>query len=228
MLEVALARGARRFVYTSSSTVFGLGEGPFNEDSPLLGRDSWINYIRTKALADDLVREAGSRELVTVVMRPAHIMGRYDCGNWGTMIKLVARGKMSVVPSGSGCFCNGREVARAHVRAAENDGGSGVYVLGGPHATLVELVRTIGVVTGKKVPGRAIPDVILRGAAHVMVLISALSGQEPLATPEGIAIALHDLRVDDTKARSELGYVHVPLSDTVRQSYAFLRDESLL
>lgn len=228
MLDVALARGAKRFVYTSSSTVFGLVDGPFDEDSPLIGRDSWINYIRTKTLADDLVREAGSAELGTVVLRPAHIMGKYDCGNWATMIRLVARGKMSAVPSGSGCFCNGREVARAHIRAAEKDGRCRVYVLGGPRATLAELVRVIGEITGRKVPRRTTPDFILRGAARVLVPISALTGKDPLATPEGIAIALHDLRVDDSKARNELGYTHVPLEDTVRESYAFLRDESLL
>lgn len=228
MVEVALATGAKRFVYTSSCTVFGLAEGPFDENSPLLGRKSWINYIRTKSLADDLVREAGSRGLSTVVMRPAHIMGRYDRGNWATMIKLVARGKLWGVPSGSGCFCNGREVARAHIRAAQNDADCEVYVLGGPRATLAEVVRAIGEITGKKVSSRVIPDFILRGAARVLVPISALSGKEPFATPEGIAIALHDLRVDDTKARNELGYAHVPLHETLRESYEFLRDESLL
>jgi len=228
MVDVALAKGAKRFVYTSSSVVFGLGEGPFNEDSPLLGRESWINYVRTKSLADDLVRKAGSRGLSTVVMRPAHIMGRYDRGNWATVIQLVARGKMPGIPSGSGCFCNGREVAKAHVRAAERDSAPEVFVLGGPQATFVELVRVIGELAAKKVPNRATPDVVLRAVARVLVVVSALTGKEPRATPEGIAIAIHNFRVDDKRARKELGYAHVPLHETVRQSYEFLRDEALL
>lgn len=228
MVNVALAKGVKRFVHTSSSAVFGLNDGPFNEDSPLLGRNSWINYLRTKSLADDLVREAASRGLSTVVMRPGHIMGKYDRGNWATMIRLVARGKLPAIPSGSGCFCNGREVATAHIRAAERDGHFEAFVLGGPRATLVELVRIIGKITGKKVPQRATPAVVLRAAARVYQAISALTGKEPRVTPEGIAIATHNLRVDDEKARKELGYVHVPLHETVRQSYEFLRDELLL
>jgi len=228
VLDVAIARGAKRFVHTSSSMVFGLAEGPFDEDSPLLGRNSWINYIRTKTLAEDMVREAASQGLSTVVMRPAHIMGRYDRGNWATLVRLVARSELPGVPSGSGCFCNGREVAKAHVRAAERGAQSEVFVLGGPEATFVGLVRLIGEITGKRVPKRAAPSFALRAAARLFVMVSALTRKEPRATPEGVAMATHDLRVDDEKARRELGYVHVPLSETVRESYEFLRDEKLL
>ena len=228
MLNVALAKRAKRFVHTSSSVVFGLGEGPFNEHSPLLGRNSWINYLRTKSLADDLVREAASKALSTVVMRPAHIMGKYDRGNWATLVRLVAQGQLPGIPSGSGCFCNGREVARAHIRAAERDTDFEVFVLGGPQASFAELVRVIGEITGKKVPNRTMPDIILRAAAHVCEAMFALTGKEPRATPEGVAIAIHDSRVDDEKARKELGYAHVPLHETVCQSYEFLRDEALL
>lgn len=228
MLNIALAKGVTRFVYTSSITVFGLGTGPFDECSPLLGRDSWVNYLRTKTLADDLVREAGSDGLSTVVMRPAHIMGCYDRGNWATLVRLVARQQLPGIPSGSGCFCNAREVAKAHIRAAERDRGPEVFVLGGPWATFVELVRIIGEITGNDVPRRAVPDIVLRAAAHVYVKISALTGREPRATPEGVAIAIHDFRVDDGKARRELGYQHVSLDETVRESYEFLRNEALL
>jgi nucleoside-diphosphate-sugar epimerase len=228
MLEVALSKGAKRFVHTSSITVFGLGDGSFNETSPLLGRDSWVNYVRTKTLADDLVRESASRGLSAVVMRPAHIMGRYDRGNWATLIRLVAQGNLPGIPSGSGCFCSGSEVARAHIRAAAHDTDFEVFVLGGPEATFVELVRVIGEITGKNVPHRAVPAVVLRAAARINQAISAFTGKEPRATLEGIAIATQNLRVDDTRARRELGYAHVPLHDMVRQSYEFLRDEALL
>ena len=228
VLSVALAKGARRFVYTSSCTVFGLGEGPFDEGSPLLGRSSSVNYIRTKSLADDLVREAAGQGLPAVVMRPAHILGRYDRKNWATMIRLVAQGRLPGIPSGSGCFCNGREVARAHVRAAERNGEFEAFVLGGPRASFVELVRIIGEVTGRKVPTRAVPEFILRLAGYAYVAISAFTGKEPRATPEGIALAVHDLRVDDSRARRELGYVHIPLEESVRESYEFLRAEGML
>lgn len=228
MIEVALAKRARRFVHTSSCAVFGLGQGPFDESSPLLGRESWINYIRTKSIADDLVRKGAARGLSTVVMRPAHILGRFDTGNWATMIRLAVRGQLPGIPSGSGCFCNGREVARAHVRAAARGADDDVFVLGGPVASMRELVAIIADVTGQEVPARTVPDALLRAGAGVFRLISVLTGTEPRITPEGVAIATHDLRVDDRKARSELGYAHVPLQQSVRESFEFLRDEGLL
>lgn len=228
VVDVALAKGARRFVLTSSVVVFGLGGGLFDESSPLRGRDSWINYMRTKSLADDLVRDAAARGLSAAVMRPAHILGKYDRRNWATMIRLVARGELPAVPSGAGSFCNAREVARAHIRAAERRGALDVFVLGGPRATLAELVRVIGDIAGREVPARVAPDLVLRAAARVFQVISAVTGTEPRATPEGVAMATHEFSVDDSKARTELGYAHVPLSESVRESYAFLRSEGLL
>ena len=133
-----------------------------------------------------------------------------------------------MISAGSGCFCNGREVAKAHIRAAERGTDFEVFVLSGPQATFVELVRVISEITGKKAPNRATPDVVLRAAARVYVAISSLIGKEPRATPEGVAMATQNCRVDDKKAQKELGYAHVPLHDTVRQSYEFLRDEVLL
>lgn len=228
MLEVAREKGVKRFVYTSSITVYGLEDGTFDEDSPLLGLDSWVNYVRTKALADELVRAAAAAGLSVVVMRPAHIMGRYDRSNWATLVRLVAQGRLPGIPPGSGCFCHGREVARAHVRAAERGGDLETFVLGGPPASFVELVRVIGEVAGRKVPKRAVPEAVLRIAGHVYVAASALTGKAPRGTPEGVALACQNFRVDDSRARGELGYRHVPLHEMVRESYAFLRDEGLL
>lgn len=228
MTEVALAKGAKRFVHTSTCAVFGLGKGPFDESSPLLGRESWINYIRTKSLADDLVREAAARGLSSVIMRPAHVIGRFDAAGWATLIRLAVRGQLPGIPSGSGCFCNGREVARAHIRAATRGSENDVFVLGGPVASMLELVTIIGDVTGKKLSARTIPDLLLRVGAGMFALASALTGREPRITPEGVAISTHDLRVDDAKARRELGYMHVPLQQSVHESFEFLRDEDLL
>lgn len=228
VLEVALAKGARRFIHTSTCAVFGLGEGPFDEESPLLGRESWINYVRTKALAEDLVREAAAGGLSTVVMRPAHVLGRYDTGNWSTLIRLAARGELPGIPSGSGCFCNGREVAKAHVRAVTRGGENDVYVLGGPVASMLELVTIVAEMADREVSARTIPNILLRMGAGILAMGGAFTGREPRMTPEGVAIATHDLRVDDAKARRELGYAHVPLQQSVCESLEFLRAENLL
>src|SRR5437764_8115726 len=55
MVAVALARGARKFIHTSTSGVYGLQRQPFDETAPKLGRDSWVNYMRTTAQAEEEV-----------------------------------------------------------------------------------------------------------------------------------------------------------------------------
>jgi dihydroflavonol-4-reductase len=43
MAPAALKRGAKKFVHTSTSGVYGLVATQLNETAPHLGRDSWFN-----------------------------------------------------------------------------------------------------------------------------------------------------------------------------------------
>ena len=61
VVEAALAAGAKRFVHTSTWNVYGLEQGAIHESSPQLGATSWINYNRTKFLAEEEVRQGIAR-----------------------------------------------------------------------------------------------------------------------------------------------------------------------
>ena len=58
MTEAAMARGARRFIHTSSFVTWGFGNKAINEESERSGASDWINYVRSKHLAEELVLEA--------------------------------------------------------------------------------------------------------------------------------------------------------------------------
>ena len=62
-----------------------------------------------------------------------------------------------------------------------------------------------------------------RGRGHTSRTGSGtVTGEEPRATPEGVAIAVHRCRVEAEKGRRELGYEHDSLHETVLERYAFL------
>src|SRR5260370_19143789 len=61
LVAVALKRGARTFVHTSTTTVYGLPCETFDATTPHVGKQSSFNYQRTKALAHDAVRNAATR-----------------------------------------------------------------------------------------------------------------------------------------------------------------------
>ena len=60
VVQSALRAKVGRLVHTSSVAVYGLTSEVISETSPHLGRESWINYARSKALGEDAVH-AGIR-----------------------------------------------------------------------------------------------------------------------------------------------------------------------
>jgi nucleoside-diphosphate-sugar epimerase len=228
VVEAALRRGASRLVHTSSTAAYGFHDRPIDESTPREGGSSWVGYLRTKALAEDEVRRGMTRGLDAVILNPGHVIGRYDRGNWSRVIAMIATERLPGVPSGSGSFAHGREVARAHVEAAEHGRSGANYLLGGVDATFVDLARCIGEVTGRAVPGRATPAVILRALARLSLWWSYVTRREPELTPEGVAIATHDLVCRSDRARHELGYREVPLKVMVEDCYRWMVDEGLV
>lgn len=228
VVEAALERGARRLVHTSSVAAYGFHPGRIAEDTPQLGADSWIGYFRTKALAEREVRAGLERGLDAVILNPVHVLGRHDRGNWSRLVVMTAQGRLPGIPPGSGSFCHGAEVARAHLAAAERGRRGANYLLGGVDATFLDLVRTIGEVVGRRVPARVAPAALLRAVGRASQRWSYVSRREPEMTPEGVAVACAHIHADSSLAASELGYCAVPLRTIVEDCVAWLRTAGLL
>jgi nucleoside-diphosphate-sugar epimerase len=228
MVEAALARGAKRFVHTSSISVYGMQSGVIDESAEQLGRVSPVNYQLSKFLAEREVRAGIERGLDAVILNPAAIMGPYDTENWVRLMRLVCTGKLPGVPPGAMSFCHVEEVARAHIAAAERGRRGENYLLGGADARLLDLVRLIGEVAGKKVPRRTTPAWMLRAVGRMGSWASALTGREPTLTPEGALMAIRRLHCKCDKAERELGFRRVELRRMVEDSYSWLRREGLI
>ncbi len=228
LLDAALAAKARRFIHTSTWNTYGLEQGALHEDLPQLGGTSWINYNRTKFQAEEAVRAAEARGLDAVILNPCHIMGRYDRHSWARIIIDLCNRWIPAAPPGAGCFCHGAAIARAQIAAAERGRSGQNYLLGGEHATLLEVFRVIGEVAGCRVPTRSVPAFAFKAVARVNVALAAVLGYEPEITPEGVEMVSLDARVDSTRAEAELGYETVPLRTLIEDSHAWLRAQGLV
>jgi dihydroflavonol-4-reductase len=228
MVEAALARGARRFVQTSSISAYGMVEGRIDERVAQRGGQSWVNYQRSKFLGEQEVRNALGRGLDAVILNPAGIIGPYDTRSWARLIRLACAGKLPGVPPGGTSFCHVREVARAHVSAFERGRCGENYLLGGTDASFVELLRTIAEVTGCTVPQRPTPGWLLRGLGLLGGWASYVTGRAPTLTPETAALVTRRITCDCAKAERELGFRRVPLRAMVEDSVAWLEGEGLL
>jgi nucleoside-diphosphate-sugar epimerase len=228
MVEAALAAGARRFVHTSTWNVYGLEQAEITEVSPQLGAASWINYNRSKFLAEEEVRRGVARGLDAVIINPAHILGRYDRRGWARLIIAAHRRRLPGVPSGAGTFCHAEAVARAHIAAVERGRQGQNYLMSGADASFVELFSVINEVSGAEVPLRPLPPMLFRLAARGATALAAITGDEPEATPEGVAIATARARVASDLAERELGYRPSTLRTMVEDSWTWLRQAGLV
>jgi nucleoside-diphosphate-sugar epimerase len=73
LVEQSRAAGVRRFIYASSSSVYGVKqEEQVTEDLPL---EPLTDYSRFKALCEEILREYESPDFTTVTLRPATVCG---------------------------------------------------------------------------------------------------------------------------------------------------------
>jgi dihydroflavonol-4-reductase len=227
VVAVTRKRGAK-LVHTSTTSVYGFPSGPIDETAPHLGRDSWFHYMHTKTLAEEEVREGIAGGLQAVLLNPANIIGAYDRHNWARLILLAVEGRLPSIPPGRGSFCHAAEVARAHVAAAERGHTGENYILAGADASFADVIRTIGELVGRKVPGRVARARFLRNASRVLGWISLMTRREPILTPESAAFLCADLTCKSDKAVRELGYRPASLRTMLEDCHRWLIAEHIL
>ena len=228
VVEAALAKRAKRFVHTSTVSVYGLQTGRIDERSPQLGLRSPINYQRSKLRAEAEVRAGIERGLDAVFLNPPGIIGRYDTRGYARLFRLVAERRLPGVPGGARSFCDARAVANAHLSAAVRGRSGENYLLGGSDASLLDLVREIGAALGRPVPQRPTPAWILRVLGMAGAIRGRISGKAPEVTPEIVRLATTTTFCDCSKAVRELGFRIVPLRDMVADCARWMASEGLL
>ena len=73
LVHAAKYEGVQRFIYASSSSVYGIKEGiEVTEDLPL---EPLTDYSKFKAMCEDILAEERERGFVTVTIRPATVCG---------------------------------------------------------------------------------------------------------------------------------------------------------
>src|SRR5205823_2983025 len=73
LVRLSKESGVKRFIYASSSSVYGVSDNPdVDEEHPLR---PLTDYSKFKALCEPILLEQGGRDFTTVVVRPATLCG---------------------------------------------------------------------------------------------------------------------------------------------------------
>lgn len=229
MVEAAIDSGAERFIHTSSFVTWGFGDRDLDEESPRTEATDWINYVRSKHLAEKIVLKAVRDGLLdAVILNPAHILGPGDRRNWSRMIRMVHEEKVPAAPAGGGNFCDVREIARAHIEAFNRGRCGEKYLLGGDYALFVDVLRIAADVLGKPAPSGPAPAWIIKAWGRIAAAIALVTGREPDVTPEGAAMISYRVNCDSGKAQRELDYRINPIDVLIMDTVAWMKTKGLL
>lgn len=226
LLDAAKQCGIKAFMHTSSVSAYSHDAiCPLTESTVQMGGSSWINYDRSKFLGEAAVRRS---DLDWMVFNPSHILGPGDRHNWARLIMLVDRQELPGIPPGVGSFADVREIARAQIRAWQHNLFRETFLLGGEHASFVELVGMIAQRLERKAPRLVLPYWLAMSYAHVLDAWSRLSGKEPDLTPESVGEASWKLSVDSSKAERMLAYRQTPLPQLLDDMLIWMGEQQLL
>lgn len=219
-----------RFVYTSSIAAFGTTRHlvGLDEDAPRLW--TGIPYNDTKIECEDLVR-GYTFETATdfTIIRPANVLG--PASIW---VRDVADAFLK--PTGLPLFDGGRynasfvfvdNLVDAFVLAADTDSARNrVYNLRDDwEVTWKEYLEDLGALLGKK-PGPSIPTSIAFQMSRLVeaAYLPFFPARPPL-TRNAVAIMGHDFRMDNSRAKRELGWsTRVTYEEAMQQVSAWVRE----
>ncbi len=210
----------RRYVFTSSIAVYGVG-GEYDEDAPLVPPSDPSPYRAQKADSERALFELSRRGGLPVsTLRPAFIYGPHNPFEREAFFwdRLLAERPIIVPEDGSRPmqWVHVHDVARAAVLAADEDVAIGhAYNLAGyPPIAQDDFVRLLADIAGRPADLVHIPRERLEAAGG------------GLAAPPyyfGAYLDLPPLVVRSDRVRAELGLELTPLDDGLRDTYAWYR-----
>jgi nucleoside-diphosphate-sugar epimerase len=181
-----------------------------DETAPLRP-DSPVPYSSTKARAEELVREANGEGFETLVVRPRFVWGAGDTTLVPEMVDAVESGRWMWIGDGM------HETSITHVDnvvegllagAERGRGGEAYFVTDGKDVPFKEFITELLNTQGVEPPDRHLPvwaaGMVMR-SMDLAWRVLPLKGSPPL-TRFAFWASSQECTIDDSKARTELGY----------------------
>lgn len=232
VMQVALAAGVERVIYTSSvATLLPLDGGVADETRPAAPEQAVGAYKRSKVVAERLVERMVAEEgLPAVIVNPSTPIGPRDVKPTPTGRILVecARGKMPAYVETGLNLVHVDDVARGHLLAAERGVVGRRYILGGQDVGLGQMLADICALVGRKPPRVKLPVAPLFPLAVGAELWGRITGFEPFVTVDALKMARHHMFYSSARAEAELGYHARPYGEALEDALRWFRDAGMI
>jgi dihydroflavonol-4-reductase len=225
VLEAACDAQVARLVYTSTLTTIGR---PAEADRHANERDFYVPgtlrsvYYESKFAMEMEAFRAAAEGLPVVVLNPAAVFGPGDVKpTTGEVLLRVAQGQIPVYFDSVVNAVDVRDVASAHVAAAERGRSGQRYIVGGHNLTLQELLTTAAQAAGLRPPRWKL-------ATGTVDAVIGAGDWLHLPLPDLVKTIRFWQPLDSSKAQRELGLHPRPFEETARDTIAWFREHGYL
>ncbi len=229
LARAAAAAGVERVVYTSSVAAIKPpepGASPSDEDTPTREEDLVGIYKRSKYLAErEIFKAARALGLALVAVNPSAPVGPGDARPTptGRMILMAARGRIPAFVETGLNVVHVDDVAEGHILACERGNPNERYILGGEDMPLSEILATIAEIAGRPAPRIRLSHRVVWPVAVLEETWARITGREPMATRDALAMSRKWMYYSSQRAREKLGYKTRPVRQAFEDALAYWR-----
>ena len=188
-------------------------------------------YSKSKAMAaNNIFTAVEQRGLKACVVYPTGIMGPNDYAiseTTSTIIKII-KGETPIGIDGSFNMVDVRDLAAGCIAAADKGRIGEGYILGNDVIRFKTLSKIIAKETGCKPVKFFLPIFFAEMIAKRMEKRASKTGKMPMMTTFSVYNLKRNNQFDYSKAAQELGYTTRPLTETLRDQIAWLKENNLI
>ncbi len=222
VLKAASRAGVRRVVHCSTESILlpkrrSTGSAIDEASDPRLDEMPGP-YTRSKLLAEHAARAAAREGHDVIVVNPTVPIGPGDHNNTppAAMLALFLTGNQKFFLDCELNLVDVRDVADGIVLAGLQGRTGERYILGGENLSLQALMAILARKSGRSMPQRTVPALLALATGVVAGWWSDyVTRAPPVATLEGVVLALRSAPFDCAKARNELGYTPRPVDEAL-------------
>lgn len=228
IIAAAQRSGAGRLVHVSTPSLYFRHSGGalVSEDA---GWPPAVNeYVRTKGMAENLVRDASRAGLETVILRPRALIGAGDPSILPRLVRALEKGRLPVMGDGLNltdltCVENvAQALALAAVKPAHRVSGKVYNITNGEPVLLWPMLAGLARELDLPAPRRSLPLGMVMGLAGLLEVVGHLTGHEPLLTKYGVGVLATTQTLNISAARRDLDYEpEIPLAEGIRRFVAW-------
>ena len=230
VITAARQAGAKRAVHTSTFDVFHADHGGTLDETQLADYPKGTAYERSKQHAEELVLAEAQQGIEVVIVNPTAV---YGPGPWASagidnVIRDVVRRRLPAVPPGGMSLVYVDDVADGHLAAFEKGRPGERYILGDGFATNASIAQVAVEEAGRGWVPPTIPANVARVLAATGDRVASVIRRPPLLPGGQLYFLLWEARVDNAKAREELGVNFRGWEEGIRATVRWMEEEDLI